>query len=75
MYIETHNLKLVPCNSEILRAAIQGNDTLAQNLDVSVQDNWTEFGVGALQYSLDRLAERRLNKKPNVLADTLAKSY
>lgn len=57
MHIETQNLKLVPCNSEILRAAIQGNDTLAQNLGVSVQDNWTEFGVGALQYSLDRLAK------------------
>ena len=53
--IETDNLKLIPCDTKILESAIKGNEFLAQKLKVSVQDNWTEFGVGALQYSLDRL--------------------
>ncbi len=57
MIIETENLKLIPCDIEILNAAIQGNEILAKKLKVNVQDNWTEFGVGALQYSLDRLSE------------------
>ena len=26
-------------------------------MNLAVHDNWTEFGVGALQYSLDKLAE------------------
>jgi [ribosomal protein S5]-alanine N-acetyltransferase len=55
--IETKSLKLIPCDTEIMNAAIKGNDILAKKLNVTVQDNWTEFGVGALQYSLDRLAE------------------
>lgn len=57
MTIETKNLKLIPCNTDILKAATQGNEILAKKLNAKVQDNWTEFGVGALQYSLDRLSE------------------
>ncbi|WP_318310498.1 GNAT family N-acetyltransferase [Flagellimonas crocea] len=55
--IETKNLKLIACNGDILKAAIEGNEIIAQKLGVSIQDNWTEFGVAALQYSLDRLTE------------------
>lgn len=55
--VETKNLKLIPCDSQLLKAAVQGNDTLALKLNVNIQDNWTEFGVSALQYSLDRLTE------------------
>jgi RimJ/RimL family protein N-acetyltransferase len=55
--IETENLKIIPCDKEILKSAIQGNDILAKKINVTVQDNWTEFGVGALQYSLERLTE------------------
>lgn len=57
MVIETKNLKLISCNSEILRSAIHGNETLAKKLNVTIQDDWTEFGIEALQYSLDRLLE------------------
>jgi RimJ/RimL family protein N-acetyltransferase len=57
MIIETEKLKLISCDTEILNAAIQGNEILAKKLNANVQDNWTEFGVGALQYSLDRLSE------------------
>ena len=57
MIIETKNLKLIPCDTDILKAATQGNEILAKKLNANVQDNWTEFGVGALQYSLDRLSE------------------
>lgn len=55
--IETASLIIISCNTEILKSAIQGNDILAGKINVTVQDNWTEFGVDALQYSLDRLAE------------------
>ena len=57
MTIETKNLKLIPCDTEILKTAIQGDEILAKKINVTVQDNWTEFGVVALQYSLDRLSE------------------
>lgn len=59
--IETKNLKIIPCYKEILKAAIQGNDILSKKLNVIIQDNWTEYGVGALQYSLDRLTEDEEN--------------
>lgn len=57
MTIETKNLQLIPCDTEILIAAIQGEEILAKKINVTVQDNWTEFGVAALQYSLDRLTD------------------
>lgn len=62
MILETKNLKLIPCDSEILKSAIQGNETLAKKLNVAIQDDWTEFGIGALQYSLDRLLESENEK-------------
>ena len=57
MTIETKNLKLILCDKEILIAAIKGNEFLEKKLNVSVQENWTEFGVGAFQYVLDKLSE------------------
>ncbi|MFT3846174.1 MAG: GNAT family N-acetyltransferase [Lacibacter sp.] len=57
MTIETKNLQLIPCDTEILTAAILGDEILAKKINVTVQDNWTEFGVAALQYSLDRLTD------------------
>lgn len=62
MIIETKNLRLIPCDSEILKSAIQGNEFISEKLKVTVQDNWTAFGVGALQYSLDRLLESEEEK-------------
>ena len=57
MTIETKSLRLIPCDTEILKAAIAGNENLAAKLKVTVEDNWTEFGIGPLQYSLDKLSE------------------
>jgi [ribosomal protein S5]-alanine N-acetyltransferase len=62
MTIETENLKLIPCDTEILKSAIQGNEILANKINVTVQDIWTEFGVAALQYSLDKLTESEEEK-------------
>jgi ribosomal-protein-alanine N-acetyltransferase len=62
MTIETKRLKLIPCDPEILISAIQGNEVFARKINVRVQDNWTEFGVGALQYALDRLTESEEEK-------------
>lgn len=53
--IETQNLKLIPCDINLLKSAIAGNKTLADHLNVIIKDNWTQFGVEALQYTLDRL--------------------
>jgi len=57
MTIETENLKLVQCDTDILQKAITGNESLANKLNITVSDNWTEFGVGPLQYSLAKLQE------------------
>lgn len=57
MIVETENLNLIQCDTEILKEAISGNDNLAKKLGVSVLENWTEFGVSALQYSLSKLSE------------------
>lgn len=55
--INTENLKILACNTQILQAAIEGNEILARKLNCSVPEDWTEFGVGALQYSLAKLSE------------------
>src|SRR5215203_5301145 len=62
MTIETKNLKLIACDTDILKSAIEGNEILATKINVTVQENWTEFGVGALKYSLDRLTESEEEK-------------
>jgi ribosomal-protein-alanine N-acetyltransferase len=57
MIIETDNLQLIACDAELLRKAIAGDAMLANHLNVAVQENWTAFGVAALQYALERLSE------------------
>ncbi|MES2681495.1 MAG: GNAT family N-acetyltransferase [Bacteroidota bacterium] len=57
MIIETKNLKLIPCDAAILKSAIEGNDKLAEKLNINVADNWTAFGLDALKYSLDKLSK------------------
>jgi RimJ/RimL family protein N-acetyltransferase len=57
MTIETDHLSLIPCDIEMLNAAVQGNEVLSRKMNLIVEDNWTEFGVGALQYVVDRLSE------------------
>ncbi|MBL0024226.1 MAG: GNAT family N-acetyltransferase [Saprospiraceae bacterium] len=57
MIIETKNLRLIPCDKEILVKAIEGNDKLEKMLNIKVADNWTEFGVDPFQFSLDRISE------------------
>lgn len=63
MKIETKDLEIISCDTEILKAAIQGDEALAKKPNVDVQENWTEFGPGTLQYSLDRLTESEEEKK------------
>lgn len=60
--VETKHLKLIPCNPDILKSAIQGDEDLAKFLQVTVQEVWTEFGTGPLQYSLDKLTESEEEK-------------
>lgn len=59
MTIETGSLRLIQCDTELLKAAIAGNEILAKKLGTIVQGDWTEFGTGALQYSHDRLLENK----------------
>lgn len=56
--IETKSLRLIQCDIDILKAAIAGNEPLANKLGVTVEDNWTEFGVAALQYSCNKLSAK-----------------
>jgi ribosomal-protein-alanine N-acetyltransferase len=62
MIIDTKNLKLIPCDTEILKSAIEGNEILTRKINVTVEDNWTEFGVDALKYSLDKLTDSEEEK-------------
>ncbi len=57
MIIETRNLKLISCNVDMLTSAIEGNEMFATKIGATVHDNWTEFGISALQYVLDKLTE------------------
>ncbi len=56
-FIETERLKLIACDPEILKAAIEGNKKLSEKRGVNIAENWTEFGLTALQYSLDKLSQ------------------
>ena len=53
--IETENLILIACDKKILELALAGNQQLSEYIDVTVPDNWTEFGLGAIKYSLEKL--------------------
>ncbi len=57
MTIETENLRLISCDSKVLKSAMDGNNYLSELLGVTVADKWLEFGVGTLQYSLDKLSK------------------
>lgn len=52
MIIETRDLSIIPCEIEILETAIQGNKRLAKKIKANVEDNWTEFGAGALHLAI-----------------------
>ncbi|MCB0703849.1 MAG: GNAT family N-acetyltransferase [Saprospiraceae bacterium] len=54
--LETENLKIIPCTPEILQYAIKGDQALAEHLNISIVENWTEFGTAALQYALEKLS-------------------
>lgn len=53
--IETENLTLIACDKQTLEYALAGNRLLSDHINVTVPDNWTEFGARALKYSLDKL--------------------
>lgn len=77
MIIETRNLKIIPCDKEILKSAIEGNEILARKINVNVPENWTVFGIDSIQYSLNKLTESEeetnwwtyfpIHKKDNLL--------
>lgn len=53
--IDTENIILIACNEEFLKLAIEGNDQLSNYINVTVPENWTQFGARALQHSLDKI--------------------
>ena len=57
MIIKTNNLVLIPCDAEILKEAMAGNENLAAKLGVSIAENWNEFGSAIFQYTIDKLVE------------------
>lgn len=56
-YLNTSRLKLMACDSQILKAAIESNQQLEKLLHVNVPDHWTEFGMEPMKYAMDKLAE------------------
>jgi RimJ/RimL family protein N-acetyltransferase len=55
--LETKNLKLIQCDTDILKEAIAGNENLAEKLGVTISEHWNEFGSAIFQYTIDKLAE------------------
>jgi len=53
--IETQRLTLISATPTLLKAAIKGDEVLAEVLDVEVVKNWTVFGVPALNYTLIKI--------------------
>ena len=56
-YLNTSRLKLIACEVHILKAAIESNQQLEKLLHVNVPDHWTEFGMEAMKYAMNKLAE------------------
>ena len=57
MKIETKNLILISGNKEILSSAIKGASFLSINLNVSVMEPWTEFGLAPIEFSLTKISQ------------------
>lgn len=57
MTIDATNLKLIPCNQQILQEAIKGNDHLSQILKCKVTENWSEFGADIFLYVLNIISK------------------
>jgi RimJ/RimL family protein N-acetyltransferase len=58
--IATARLQLIPASSEMVKAALEGPDTLAAALGASVPSTWPPeyLDAPALRFTLDRLEER-----------------
>ena len=54
--MQNNRLQLINGTPTLLEAAVQGDAALASALNAEVPANWTVFGTGAFQYSLDQLA-------------------
>lgn len=59
MKIETENLILIPGNKKILTSAIKGAAFLSENLNASVIEPWTEFGLAPIEYSLKKVSQNK----------------
>jgi len=57
MTIESKNLNLVPCNQDILQAAIDGNEALSKILNCNISENWSEFGPDIFPFVLKMISE------------------
>lgn len=55
MKIETEHLQLIACDRKILEEALTSNDHLAEHLNITVPENWSEFGNSALNYALAQI--------------------
>ena len=57
MKIETKNLILISGNKKILTSAIKGAAYFSNNLNASVIEPWTEFGLAPIEYSLTKISQ------------------
>lgn len=56
--MQTHRIKLINCTPTILQKALEGDRALAEYLDVTVPDIWTEFGRVMFDYVLKEIANK-----------------
>lgn len=61
--MNVHQIQLVNCNPTIICWILKSDDILANNLKVSVPNNWTEFGEDIFKFFLDTIREHPDSQK------------
>ena len=56
----SNRIQLLNCNPEILDWILEGDEVLAENLNIKVPKNWTEFGTDIFKFS-----QAAITKKPS----------
>lgn len=60
--METERLQLISCDVDILEKALMGKEALANYLNVSVPEKWTEFGEEPFRYALQKIRSSEASK-------------
>jgi [ribosomal protein S5]-alanine N-acetyltransferase len=57
--ISTKHLTLIPCNIELLNAAVMGDQSLSSFLNVSVEPGWNGFGPEVFKHVISKITDKK----------------